>query len=458
MQTLVALSGLGLLTLFSEIFGFRKIVRPMIVVGLLLTLVLTSQDWNRPQHLFNDMLVIDNYAVAFSFLVVALTLVWLLLSSGFFQEPSTEVDRSALVVFALIGAVCMVNFNNMIMLFLGIEILSISMYILAGSEKNNLSSNEAALKYFLMGAFATGFLLFGIALMYGATGSFSLSQIATSVATISPQNSILVTVGLFMLVIAMAFKVSAAPFHFWAPDVYQGSPTPVTAYMSTVVKTAAFAAFFRLFNTCFAVNAGVWSETVMVISALTMLLGNIGAAAQSNIKRMLAYSSVAHAGYMLLAILALNGLAAGSMFYYATAYSISSLLAFFILYTVSNKTGLETVDAFRGLSRRSPVLTFLTVVSMLSLAGIPPTAGFFAKYYIFTAALDAGNMSLVLLAVAGSLVGVYYYFRPMIAAFSPPDNQTAISVEKPIIVMLLLLAMASLVLGIVPVVLVNLLG
>ena len=450
MNTLIALSGLGLMTLFSEIFGFKKIIRPIILIGLLTALVFSVADWNTNQSLFNDMVLVDNYAVAFSTLLIGLTLLWFLLCNNLFFDPVTEVDHSALAVFALIGAVCMTMYSNMIMLFLGIEILSISLYVLAGADKTNLASNEAAIKYFLMGAFATGFLLFGIALTYGATGSFSLAAINTAVSNGPGPNTMMLTAGVLLLLIAMSFKVSAAPFHFWAPDVYQGAPTAVTAFMSTVVKTAAFAAFLRLFSTVFSSNTEVWSSTLWAIAALTILLGNIAAAAQENIKRMLAYSSVAHAGYMLLAILAMNQLAAGALFFYSVAYSLSSLLSFSILLIISQKTGSETISGFRGLFKSNPLLAVLTIVAMLSLAGIPPTAGFFAKYFVFTAALDAGYLSLVILAVAGSLIGVYYYFRPLMAVFTPSSDSQEFSVDKTTVFVLVLLAIASLALGISP--------
>ncbi len=450
MNTLIALSGLGLMTLFSEIFGFKKIIRPIILIGLLTALVFSVADWNTNQSLFNDMVLVDNYAVAFSTLLIGLTLLWFLLCNNLFFDPVTEVDHSALAVFALIGAVCMTMYSNMIMLFLGIEILSISLYVLAGADKTNLASNEAAIKYFLMGAFATGFLLFGIALTYGATGSFSLAAINTAVSNGPGPNMMMLTAGVLLLLIAMSFKVSAAPFHFWAPDVYQGAPTAVTAFMSTVVKTAAFAAFLRLFSTVFSSNTEVWSSTLWAIAALTILLGNIAAAAQENIKRMLAYSSVAHAGYMLLAILAMNQLAAGALFFYSVAYSLSSLLSFSILLIISQKTGSETISGFRGLFKSNPLLAVLTIVAMLSLAGIPPTAGFFAKYFVFTAALDAGYLGLVILAVAGSLIGVYYYFRPLMAVFTPSSDSQEFSVDKTTVFVLVLLAIASLALGISP--------
>mgnify|MGYP003338824472 FL=1 len=232
MKTLSVLSGLGLFTLFSEIFGFKKLVRPMLILGLLAAFVVSLLDWNTNEILFHGMWQTSRYSVLFSSLLISVTLIWFLLFPSFFSNENNKVDHAALTVFALTGAICMVSFNNMIMLFLGIEILSISMYILAGSNKADLSSNESALKYFLMGAFATGFLLFGIALVYGFTGSFELPAIAEKLT--SGARSPMLTVGMLLLIIAMAFKVSAAPFHFWAPDVYQGAPTTVTAQMSTV--------------------------------------------------------------------------------------------------------------------------------------------------------------------------------------------------------------------------------
>ncbi|MFM2207209.1 MAG: hypothetical protein RL213_1184 [Bacteroidota bacterium] len=425
MNTLIVLSVLGLVTLFSEIFSFKRAIRSLVIIGLLAAAALSIADFGKNDSLFGGMILVDGYAAAFSALMILSTVVWLLLSGGFFRDDSNKADLLALSVFALTGAVCMVMFSNMIMLFLGIEILSISLYVLAGSRKSDSASNESALKYFLLGSFATGFLLFGMALVYGSTGSFDTGAIASAVSEGRIQNTTMLTAGIMLLLVAMAFKVSAAPFHFWAPDVYQGAPTQVTAFMASVVKTAAFAAFFRLFFLCFSGSEGIWADTLWVVAALTILLGNLAAAAQKNIKRMLAYSSVAHAGYMLLSLLALNHGAAPSLFFYTATYSLSSLLAFFILLIISNKTGQETIDGFRGLAHRNPLLAGLTIVAMLSLAGIPPTAGFFAKYYLFTAALDAGYTGLVIIAVLGSLVGVYYYFRPLMAVFgAEPEAQT----------------------------------
>jgi NADH-quinone oxidoreductase subunit N len=394
------------------------------------------------------MMVVDNFSIAFTVLVIATTFVWFILSPRFFHDPGSRTDQFALIVFALIGAQLMTSFGDLIMLFLAIEILSIPMYILAGSFKKNLASNEAALKYFLMGAFASGFLLFGITLIYGQTGSFNLTEIAAVVK--NEQGSVITIAGVMLILVGLGFKISAVPFHFWAPDVYTGSPTVVTAYMSTVVKTAAFAGFFRLFFTCFNVSSDTWNQTIWILSALTIIIGNVTAVYQDNFKRMLAYSSIAHAGYMLMAILALNHLAQQSILFYAVAYSVSSLTAFGILLAVSNVTGNDSVQSFNGLARKNPLLAFITVLAMLSLAGIPPLAGFFAKYYIFTAALQQGYTWLVIIAVAGSLIGVYYYFRILIALFKGETEGVFVPMTAPYKAVLLIVSIAALVLGIMP--------
>lgn len=449
MNTLILLSALGLIGLLSEIFNFKKILLPLVFIGLAAAIATTVIDWQTNHHYFNEMMVMDNYALAFTALLISITLCWFAISPRFFADRTNESDHFSLIIFSLIGAVTMVSFNNMIMLFLGIEILSISMYILAGSNKRSLESNEAALKYFLMGSFATGFLLFGITLIYGVTGSFQLDVIAGKLQATDLSTSVLAMSGILLIIVALAFKVSAAPFHFWAPDVYQGAPTVITAYMSTVVKTAAIAAFFRLFMHSFSTEAEFWRTTLWVIAAATILIGNITAVYQKNVKRMLAYSSISHAGYMLLAILALNSTASASLLFYTAAYSVSSITSFAILLAVSRVTGNESIESFNGLAKKNPFLAVITVIAMLSLAGIPPTAGFFAKYFIFSSAIQQGLTSLVLIAVLGSLIGVFYYFRILVAMFKDGE-----SVEIPLSTaykaILIITAAAALILGISP--------
>ena len=460
MNTLIVLSSIGVLALFSEMLNFKKAMLPLIMLGLAVAFIVNVMDWNLNKSFYNNMMTVDNYAVAFTGLLIVMTLLWFIISPDFFHEPTSRVDHFALIIFALIGGQLMTSYNNMLMLFLGIEILSIPMYILAGSNKSDLGSNEASLKYFLMGAFATGFLLFGITLIYGATGSFNIQYIATFILAQQGSFSVMIIAGVLMMLIGLAFKVSAVPFHFWAPDVYVGSPTVITAFMSTVVKIAAFAGFFRLFFICFNNGGAAWTATIWVLAALTIIVGNITAVSQTNFKRMLAYSSIAHAGYMLLAVLTATGskeYSQGAVLFYAVAYSISSITSFAILLLVSHVTKNDSIDSFNGLAKKNPLLSIVTILAMLSLAGIPPMAGFFAKYYVFTAALQQHYTGLVLIAVAGSLVGVFYYFRIIIALFKPEMGDIHIPVNTVFRVFLVLTSFAALLLGIMPQLVVGLL-
>lgn len=450
MTTLIILTAIGLSCLFAEILGFKKFLHVLVLAGLVGALITTVLDWGTNTPYFNNMVLMDNFSLAFTGLLIILSLLWFIMSPVFFEEPSSKTDHYALIVFALVGAQLMASFSNMLILFLGIEILSICLYVLAGSRKSNLASNEAALKYFLLGAFATGFLLFGIALIYGATGSFNIQQISAYFLENSSQPSSLALAGTLLILTAMAFKISAVPFHFWAPDVYQGSPTVVTAFMSTVVKTAAFAAMFRLFQDAFQSIFSVWENTIWVIVVATILLGNVTAVFQTNFKRMLAYSSIAHAGYMLMSVLAITPGSSSALFFYTAAYSISSITAFAVLLLLSRKSGDESIGVFRGMARSNPFLAGITIVAMLSLAGIPPLAGFFAKYYIFSATMQAGYTSLVLVAILGSLIGVFYYFRVIIALFDKETDQTSIESSVSFNALLLITALAAVALGLAP--------
>ncbi|OFY86968.1 MAG: NADH dehydrogenase [Bacteroidetes bacterium RIFCSPLOWO2_12_FULL_35_15] len=449
MKALVLLSSLGVISLLAEIFSFKKLLYPLVLIGLITTFVLNIFDWDTNELYFN-MMRYDNYAVAFTSVILVIAFLWFLMSESFFKEETSQADHFALVLFALVGAVIMVSYTNMTMLFLGIEILSISMYVLAGSKKDDVASNEAAFKYLIMGSFATGFLLFGVALIYGSTGSFDLMEIRTFISSHQGTVPAIFYAGVLLMLIGLAFKVSAAPFHFWAPDVYQGAPTVITAIMATIVKTAAFAAFLRLFSTTFAEVSSTWVNILWVMAALTLLVGNITAVLQTNTKRMLAYSSVAHAGYMLLALLAGNQYSNSAILFYTAAYSIGSIGTFCILNIVSTAKGNINTDAFKGLGKSNPFLAFVMTVALLSLAGIPPTAGFFAKYYIFTAAFQAGYAGLVLIAIIASLVGVYYYFKIIIAMYFKEGKGEVIEVQTNHKLLLALVALLILALGLFP--------
>ena len=306
MNILIALTIIGVIAMLSEILRFRKVLYPLALTGLAAGLVLCAMEWGSNIRYFHDMMFMDNYAIAFSMVLIGTTFIWFLLNPAYLRNHEHEADYTALITFSLAGAVVMVSFADLTMLFLGIEILSIAMYIMAASNKMELRSNESGFKYFMLGAFATGFLLFGIALIYGVTGTFNLQELAGFVSANKANLPAMFYGGLLLMIVGLAFKISAAPFHFWAPDVYEGAPTPVTAYMATVVKTAAFAAFLRLFMTCFSGIAEWWAPMLAIFSAISMLAGNILAVYQKSVKRMLAYSSISHVGYMLMAIVAMN--------------------------------------------------------------------------------------------------------------------------------------------------------
>ena len=322
-----------------------------------------------------------------------------------------KAEYFALIAFIMVGIFMLSSFNSLLVMFLGIEIVSIPQYILAGSDKENLKSTEASLKYFLMGAFSTGFLLMGITLLYGATGNFMVSEFNFLQATsINP----LALGGVLLLIVAFGFKVSAAPMHLWTPDVYDGTPTPFTAFMATLVKVAAFVGFMRLFQTSFTAISSSWSLVLSVVIALTLFVGNITAVFQQSVKRMLAYSSIAQAGFMLFAIISLNAIGRQGMLVYTVAYSVASICFFAILIKMKD----YTYDGFNGLARKQPFIAALATIYMLSLAGIPLTGGFMAKYYMLKAVLFEGTyMWLAIFALLMAAVSVFYYFKVIIAMY-----------------------------------------
>jgi NADH-quinone oxidoreductase subunit N len=383
------------------------------------------------------MLLMDNYAVAFSTVILGLLLIWFLVSRDVYtHDEFNDSDHYALILFSSVGALLLTSFADLSLMFLGIEILSIPLYILAGSKKKDLNSNESSLKYFLMGSFATGILLFGITLVYGATGTFNLDKIAWVVG--NNTMPVYFYTGIVLLIVGIGFKVSAVPFHFWTPDVYQGAPTFITAYMSTIVKTAAFAGFYRLFGTSFSnvfvptsLNAPTWTLIVIILIVLTIVVGNLVAVYQTSVKRMLAYSGVAQAGYMLLAVLVsdVEDNTRSSLLLYLASYGLATMAAFTVLYYVQKQKGDDSFEAFASLGKSNPTLAIVLTVAMLSLAGIPPTAGFFAKFFLFASVLKANPslMWLIGVAIFGSLISVYYYFRVIIKMFgSDQDAQVEV--------------------------------
>lgn len=422
MNTLIAIIGLGVLCLLFEILDFRKAIIPVTIIGLLGVLGLTVADYNAPTSYYNNMISVNNFSVTFSSLFIVLTIFLVALSHNFYENhPSKLSDFIAIKIFLLSGAVAMVSFGNLAMFFLGIEVLSISLYILAASNRMNVKSNEAGMKYFLMGSFASGIILFGICLVYGAMGSFDVSEI--SQMSQSAELPIWFPIGIILLSIGMLFKIAAVPFHFWAPDVYEGSPSMTTATMSTLAKVVAMATFFKLLT---ALNADLnynFQLVIVIISIASMTVGNIMALKQSNVKRMLAFSGISHAGFMIMTLLSI-GTSAGSLLYYATAYSLAGIGAFSVLLYVCKNQNNEDITNFQGLGKTNPLLAAVLTGSLLSMAGIPIFSGFFAKLALFNQTIDAGYLVVVIVAVINSIISVGYYFKLILAMYSKEPNET----------------------------------
>lgn len=430
MNALFVIAGVGVLALVAEIINMKRWLTVFVILGLAGALVFLPilQDHLEEGAAFNNMLTFDRPAVTFTWLIVIITILWLWMAGGYLREGAHQTDKTSLVIFVVLGAVIMSSFNNMAMLFLGIEILSLSLYALAGSRKDSLSSIEAAFKYFLMGSFATGFLLFGIALIYGATRSFDIFMIFSAIKDNGGQMPGYFYAGILLMMVGLAFKISAVPFHFWAPDVYEGSPTAITSLMATVVKIAGIAAFWRIFGLAFSITATSWIKVLYAIVILTLIIPNITAIYQQKAKRMLAYSSIAHVGYILLGFIgALDGHLIKPLFIvlYLAAYAVSSLAAFSVLMKVEQNGG-----SFKGLYYRNPMLAVTMIIALLSMAGIPPMAGFAGKYFVFIVAMLRGQHTyLVLLAVAMSVVSVFYYFRIIIAMFNKEGEISPVTVN-----------------------------
>ncbi len=438
MRAIIATTIFGIIMMFSGILVNNKKSIGAIAV-LLFTILLGVNIWdmcaapaNAPQLFLSEtcpLLRIDPYSLWFNTLMTGCSLLYLLLMNKEIQKVGAHVaEYFGLIFFIMCGLYILSTYNNLLMLFIGIEILSIPQYILAGSDKRNLKSSEAALKYFLMGSFSTGILLMGIALLYGGSGmatghgSFYIMDYVSILHT-DALNPVALA-GILFIMIALGFKVSAAPMHMWTPDVYDGAPTPFTAIMATVVKAAAFFAFLRLFQVAFNSLSAHWTLVLAVITAATLLVGNVTAVFQQSVKRMLAYSSIAQAGFMLFAVLAVNSTAWQGIIIYAVAYSVATIGLFSVLVKLKD----YTYDGFNGLAKTNPLLAFTATIFLFSLAGIPLTGGFMAKYYVLLAVVQQGQlMWLVIFALLMAAISVYYYFRVIIAMYFKPGNAELIS-------------------------------
>jgi len=446
MNALIFSAVSGVIMMFSSfLLNSRNNVRVLAHILLLAVIVVNITEL-RGISIFRidtkGMLEFDRFALLFSLVANISTLAFFLLSSRDMEKVGHNYsDYFALLFFILAGISIASSFTSLLMLFLGIEIISIPLYILTGSDKRNLKSNEASLKYFLLGSFSTGLMLMGIALIYGATGTFQ-----TGVTVVADKVPVLLITGMMLLLFSMSFKVSAAPFHFWTPDVYDGAPTVFTSFMSTVVKAASFIAFIRVFNDEFGSIRAEWKLLVAIIAAITLFIGNITAVFQQSVKRMLAYSSISQAGFMMLAVYSLNADAKEGLILYAAAYSIATIGIFAVLIKMKD----YTFDGFNGFAKQQPLIAALLVIFLLSLAGIPLTAGFLSKFYMLKATITAGSLALAIFAVLMAAISVYYYFRLIQSMYFKTGEGTVIQVSNRFKYTLTGLAGATIILGIFP--------
>jgi NADH-quinone oxidoreductase subunit N len=422
------------------------------LAGVVVALIVSVLSWGADERGFSGMLVLDNYALFFNVVICYAVALVLLLSLDYLRRQGAESgEYYGLVLFSMSGMMLLASANDFMVVFLAIEVMSLSLYVMAGIFKTRLASSEASMKYLLLGAFASSFLLYGIALIYGATGSTSFERVAAAVAGQPRPTMFLVGAGL--LLVGFGFKISAVPFHMWAPDVYEGAPTSVAALIATGAKAAAFAALIRLLGGALRVAQPDTTAILWVVAALTMTVGNVVAVAQSNLKRMLAYSSVAHVGYMLLGLVAGGSVGAAAVLFYLLAYVFTTAGAFgAILLCERGREEAVNVDDYAGLARRSPLLAGALSLFLLSLIGIPPLAGFFAKFYVFGSAVRAGYLGLVVVAVLNSAVAAYYYLRVVVYMYMrEADGEGAIYAPSFAGALALVIALAGIILlGVMP--------
>ena len=408
-------------------------------------------NWDGAPIVLGGAVAVDRFAVVARLIVLAVAAIGLLYVHHYFERSGEmRPELYPLVLFATSGMTLIVASADLITTFLALEILSLSLYVLTGSS-SRLGSVEGAMKYFLLGAFSSAFFLYGIAMAYGATGTTGIGDVASALAG-QTGNQAIALVAMAFLVVGFGFKVSAVPFHMWTPDVYQGAPTAVTAFMSAGTKVAAFAAFMRVFNVAFQPLTWDWVPVVWVVAAVSVIAGSVLAIAQKDIKRMLAYSSIAHAGFILIGLTAPGQPGMRASLFYLLAYSAMIVGAFGVVMLVSSRGEQRTnLSSYAGLYRRSPLLAGLLTLFLLSMAGIPPTAGFIAKVSVFGAAIDAGHWELALVGVLASVAAAFFYIRVMVLMYmQDPQDDVVPDVSLMPRLALAIPAVATVVLGVLP--------
>lgn len=452
MNAIIIAAFMGVVMMFSSwLTSSAKLQRNIGLAGMLLLILANLAQMNGVFAINFDtkeMLVFNRIGLYANLVLFILTFIYLWINGEEIDKIGNHTaDFYAIFFFILCGISVLTSFNNLLMLFIGIEILSIPLYILTGADKKNLFSNEASLKYFLMGSFSTGILLLGIAFIYGATGSFHLTAPIINTITNRATEQLLMSAGLILLFVALNFKVSAAPFHFWTPDVYDGAPTVFTSFMATIVKAAGFVAFIKVFETQRDALSFSWYIILPFVIVCTLLIGNITAVFQRSVKRMLAYSSIAQAGFMLFALYGKSMYNNEAILLYIVAYSLATIGLFAVLVKMKD----YSFESFNGLAKQHPALAFVTTVFLFSLAGIPLTAGFFAKYFMLSALLTAGaGLWLLIVAILFAAVSVFYYFKLVQAMYFKEGEPAVHTIEKNYTYKLWVIAMLLIVLGVFP--------
>jgi NADH-quinone oxidoreductase subunit N len=455
---LVTLAALA--TMIAEAFrkpGERPPMGVLGLIGLVAAAITTKYLWN--QHAVGfGVIVADNFGLFVTVTLIIVGILTILFSSAVVgRDAIPSGEYYALILFSLVGMMMMATAGDLLVIFIALEVLSLSVYVLTGIRRD-MAGTEAAFKYFLLGSFSSAFFLYGIAFTYGVTGSTRLADVGSFLSEQSVSGNPMVLVAVGLLLVGFAFKISAVPFHMWTPDAYEGAPAVVTGFMSTGVKVAAFAAFARVFLSTLEPFKADWTPLVAALAALTMFIGTVVGVAQSNLKRMLGYSSIAHGGYLLVALVSANDLGKQAILFYLLSYSLTNLAAFGVIALLGTRERAnDELRDYAGLWHTRPGVAALMTVALLSLGGLPPTAGFFAKYYIFLAAVSAGYYGLAIIGVLTSVVSVFFYIRIVVYMYMlEPASQTPPRVSQVGVAALALAVAAIFYLGILPTPVINL--
>lgn len=453
----IILSVLGMVLLLVNVFvpsNSKVYLSWLSLLGIVGAGFAAVSGWGIPIESFSGSVVQDNFSIFFKIIfLVAAGLAVLISDQYMSREGCNHGELYPLILFTTVGMMLMASGTDLMTIFLGLEVMSISLYVLAGFNRNSMKSNEAGMKYFLLGAFSTGFLLYGMALVYGVTGTTRIPKIASIVIQAGGPSNTMLLIGMFLILTGFAFKIAAAPFHMWTPDVYEGAPTPMTAFMSAGPKAAGFAAMLRLLLVAFPVMKAEWVDLLWILAVLTMTIGNFTALRQDNIKRMLAYSSIAHAGYALVGFVAANTTGTSGILFYMLSYAFMNIGAFAIIVIIGKQGEPNgSVMDFAGFGHKRPLLAATMSLFLFSLAGMPPTAGFIGKFYLFSGAIQEGYVWLAIIGVLNSAASVYYYLRVIVYMYFKPVEQEFdwVSVSAPVTLALILSAAGSLIPGIIP--------